>query len=154
MKKKLVCIQRLDENNLINVGSTKPIWTSMWLPKFNGFWRLWLERFFISLATSFQSQVREWFCVMKDCGNWLRIESEPPLTSFGDKPLTNIYSSIARTFIFLWCTETELSISKRSVKEDALSLYSLCKYKVTPALETLFNSIDNISDNLIIKNSR
>ena len=29
------------------------------------------------------------------------------------KPLTNLYSSVARTSIFLWCTETELSISKR-----------------------------------------
>ena len=34
------------------------------------------------------------------------------LTSFGDKPLTNLYSSVARTCIFLWCTETELSFSK------------------------------------------
>ena len=40
------------------------------------------------------------------------------LKSFGDKPLTNLYSSVAS--IFLRCTETELSVSKRLVKEDVL----------------------------------
>ena len=29
-------IQRLNENNLIDAGSTEPTWTSMWLPLFNG----------------------------------------------------------------------------------------------------------------------
>ena len=50
------------------------------------------------------------------------------LTSFGDKSLTNLYSSVARTCIFLWCMETELSIAKRSVKEDVLSLYITRKH--------------------------
>ena len=29
--------QMLNETNLTYVGSTKPTWTSMWLPFFNGF---------------------------------------------------------------------------------------------------------------------
>ena len=37
MKKSWLCIQRLNETNLIDVGSTKPTWRSMWLPLFNGF---------------------------------------------------------------------------------------------------------------------
>ena len=45
------------------------------------------------------------------------------LTCFGDKPLANLYSSVGRTCIFLWCTETELSIAKGSVKKNVLSLY-------------------------------
>ena len=36
-RKSWFCIQILNETNLIDVGSTKPTWTSMWLPLFNGF---------------------------------------------------------------------------------------------------------------------
>ena len=36
LRKNWFCIQRLNETNLIDVGSTKPTWTSIWLPLFNG----------------------------------------------------------------------------------------------------------------------
>ena len=39
-----------------------------------------------------------------------------PLISLGDKPLTAINSSEANTYIFQWCLETELSISKDLLK--------------------------------------
>ena len=120
----------LDETNLIDIGSAKPTWTSMWLPLFNGLLKSFsVERFFISLSTIPKFSVPS--------GNKPRIESvlisgvihshlfnlKQSLTCFGDKPLANLYSSVGRTCIFLWCTETELSIAKGSVKKNVLSLY-------------------------------
>ena len=53
-RKSWFCIQRLNETNLIDVGSTKPTWTSMWLPLFNGFFEdcEWWKVFHITWTSS------------------------------------------------------------------------------------------------------
>ena len=113
----------------------------MWVPLFNDFFEdceWW--KVFISLGTISQIFGPKWESDSVPCKTvWTDREEKVDLllmlytvmlfslkhslTSFGDKPLTNFYSSVARTCIFLWCTDTELSISKRSVKEDVLSLH-------------------------------
>ena len=78
-------------------------------------------------------------CTCFSCYTVMLFSLKQSLTSFGDKPLTNLYSSVARTCIFLWCTETELSISKRSVKEVVLSLHIIRKHLSCNLFILLFN---------------
>ena len=73
------------------------------------------------------------------------------LTRFRDKPLTNLYSSVARSCIFLWCTETKLSIFQRSVKEDVLLLYIIRKHLISSGFQ---NSIYNLYQFLIVFRNR
>ena len=58
-RKSWFCIERVKETNLTDVGSTKPTWTSMWLPLF--FEGVSDERFFISLGTSSQIFGPKWW---------------------------------------------------------------------------------------------
>ena len=145
----------LNKTSLIDAGSTTPTWVSMWLSLFNGFfegcecWKVF--HIIFHMFPNFRSQLGKWFCAMYNCANWLRIENGPVdlflalytvvlfMTSFGDNPLSNLYSSVARTWIFLWCTETKLSISKRSVKQDALSLHIIRKHLWCNLFILLFN---------------
>ena len=72
---------------------------------------------------------------------------DSPLEKLGPKSpdllgLITLYSSVARTCIFLWCTklwctEIELPISKSSVKADAL--YIIRKHVLYDLLILLFN---------------
>ena len=41
----------------------------------------------------------------------------------GERPCKNLYVSVARIFIFLWCIVAELSFSSKFWKDDNLSLY-------------------------------
>ena len=67
---------------------------------------------------------------------------DSPLEKLGPKSpdllgLITLYSSVARTCIFLWCTEIELPISKSSVKADVL--YIIRKHVLYDLLILLVN---------------
>ena len=76
MKKKLwFCMQKLNKTNLVDLGSTKVTWATMWLPFLMAFLKAVSdERFFISLGTS--SQILDDSVPCKTA-NWPRIESGP-----------------------------------------------------------------------------
>ena len=66
------------------------------------------------------------------------------ITSLRDKSLTTFHSSVARTCIFQWCTETELSTSKNSLQQDvkfknSLPLYITLKLLSCNQFILLFN---------------
>ena len=123
------------------------------------------ERFFILLGTSSQIFGPTWESHSVPCktvrtGREQKVDLflvlyiamlfslKQSLTSFGDKPLTNFYSYVARTWTFLRCKEIELSISKRLAKEDVLPLYIIRNHLLYNLFILLFNvRLWNMRDN-------
>ena len=123
------------------------------------------KRFFILLGTSCQIFGSTWesdsvSCKTVPTGREQKVDLflviyiamlfslKQSLTSLGDKPWTNFYSYVARTWTFLRCTEIQLSISKRSVKEDVLSLHIIRNHLLYNLFILLFNvRLWNMRDN-------
>ena len=56
------------------------------------------------------------------------MHSRSTKTSFkegGESPYCTLYVSVARVLLFLWCIVTESSLSRKSCKDDDLSLYAI-----------------------------
>ena len=93
------CIQRLNETNQTDAGSTTPTWTTMWLLMK----AVSVERLFISLSKFQVPRGGVILCHVRLC----KLAKNRKWTCFWCytqscyKPLTNLYSSVARTSIFL-----------------------------------------------------